>query len=129
MNLRRSNIDRLESQAVDVLIIGAGINGAVSAAVLAAKGVQVGLIDQGDFSGGTSQESSNLAWGGIKYLENFEFQLVRKLCRSRNRLMRAYPLSTFSFRWTRWVMGFCWSCLFSSIQRTSYWLGDFTFPI
>ncbi|HEX3593767.1 MAG TPA: FAD-dependent oxidoreductase, partial [Polyangiaceae bacterium] len=45
-----------------------------------------------------SQESSNLVWGGIKYLESFEFTLVRKLCLSRNRLIRAYPSSVREIR-------------------------------
>jgi glycerol-3-phosphate dehydrogenase len=51
----------------------------------------VALIDRGDFGHFTSQESSNLVWGGFKYLENYELLLVFKLCRSRNRLMKAYP--------------------------------------
>jgi len=45
--------------------------------------VRVALIDRGDFAGVTSQESSNLAWGGIKYMEGYEFGLVRKLCLAR----------------------------------------------
>lgn len=49
------------------------------------------LIDRGDFANFTSQESSNLVWGGFKYLENYELGLVWKLCASRNELMRAYP--------------------------------------
>lgn len=84
-------IDSLRDGCFDVLIVGAGINGAVSAAALAAHGVRVALIDRGDFAGATSQESSNLAWGGIKYLENHEFALVRELCRSRNTLLASYP--------------------------------------
>jgi glycerol-3-phosphate dehydrogenase len=75
----------------DVLVIGAGINGAVSAASLAGRGASVALVDRGDFGGFTSQESSNLVWGGFKYLENYELPLVFGLCRSRNRLMKAYP--------------------------------------
>ena len=74
-----------------MLILGGGINGAVSAASLAAKGVKVALIDKGDFAGFTSSNSSNLAWGGIKYLESYEYLLVNKLCKSRNHLMRSYP--------------------------------------
>ncbi len=50
-------------------MLGGGINGAVSAAALAARGAKVALIDRGDFASATSQESSNLVWGGIKYLE------------------------------------------------------------
>ena len=91
MSLRESNIAKLQDQTFDVLIIGSGINGAVSAAALSGKGVCTALIDRGDFAGFTSQESSNLAWGGIKYMETFDFLLVRKLCLSRNHLMRNYP--------------------------------------
>ena len=91
MALREANVDKLDNGEFDVLIVGGGINGAVSAAALAARGASVALIDRGDFAGFTSQQSSNLVWGGIKYLENYEIPLVRKLCMSRNRLMRAYP--------------------------------------
>lgn len=80
-----------KNEQFDVAIIGAGINGAVSAAALAAAGQKVLVIDKGDFAGFTSQESSNLVWGGIKYLQTYEFLLVFKLCLARNRLMRAYP--------------------------------------
>ena len=75
----------------DVLVVGGGINGAVAAAVLAARGASVALVERGDFAGFTSQASSNLVWGGFKYLENYELLLVRKLCMSRNRLIAAYP--------------------------------------
>jgi glycerol-3-phosphate dehydrogenase len=98
VKLRESNLDRLGQRTFDVLIIGGGINGAVSAAALSARGAQVALIDRGDFAGFTSQESSNLVWGGIKYLEGFELGLVRKLCMSRNKLIRAYPSSVREIR-------------------------------
>ncbi len=91
MTLRRANIARIDGGLFDVLVVGAGINGAVSAAALAGRGASVALIDRGDFGGFTSQESSNLVWGGFKYLENYELPLVFGLCRSRNRLMKAYP--------------------------------------
>ena len=97
-NLRKSNIDKLPNTTFDVLILGGGINGAVSAAALAAKGVKVALIDKGDFAGFTSSNSSNLAWGGIKYLESYEYALVNKLCKSRNHLMRSYPSSVKEIR-------------------------------
>ncbi|MDN4502818.1 glycerol-3-phosphate dehydrogenase/oxidase [Alteromonadaceae bacterium BrNp21-10] len=96
--LRQSNIDKLPNTLYDVLIVGGGINGGVSAASLAAKGAKVALIDQADFAGSTSSNSSNLAWGGIKYLENFEFRLVYKLCKSRNHLMRSYPSTVKEIR-------------------------------
>jgi glycerol-3-phosphate dehydrogenase len=98
VKLRASNLDKLGQRVFDVLVIGGGINGAVSAAALSAQGAKVALIDRGDFAGFTSQESSNLVWGGIKYLETFEFGLVRKLCLSRNRLLRAYPSSVREIR-------------------------------
>jgi glycerol-3-phosphate dehydrogenase len=91
MKLRETHLVRLSQEVFDVCILGGGINGAVSAASLAARGVRVALVDKGDFAGATSQASSNLAWGGIKYLETFELELVRKLCRARNRLSLAYP--------------------------------------
>ncbi|WP_438042140.1 glycerol-3-phosphate dehydrogenase/oxidase [Sorangium sp. So ce128] len=96
--LRATNIDSLSRDTFDVLVLGAGINGAVAAAALAARGAKVALIDRGDFAGFTSQESSNLAWGGIKYMESFEFPLVRKLCTSRNLLLRSYPSSVQEIR-------------------------------
>ncbi|MBM6405287.1 FAD-dependent oxidoreductase [Phycicoccus sp. CSK15P-2] len=91
MSLRSANIDRIDGGFFDVLVVGAGINGAVSAAALAGRGASVALVDRGDFGGFTSQESSNLVWGGFKYLENYELPLVFGLSRSRNRLMKAYP--------------------------------------
>ncbi|MGA7759781.1 MAG: FAD-dependent oxidoreductase [Ilumatobacteraceae bacterium] len=91
MTLRDRHLQRLRSEHFDTLVIGGGINGAVAAASLAGRGASVAMIDRGDFASFTSQASSNLVWGGFKYLENYELWLVFKLCRSRNRLMRAYP--------------------------------------
>ena len=88
---RADILDALDGAEVDVTIVGGGINGAVTAAALSAAGVRVALVDKGDFSSFTSQESSNLVWGGFKYLQTYEFTLVRKLCQSRNRLIEAYP--------------------------------------
>ena len=93
MKLRDSNLQKLDDGIYDVLIVGGGINGAVCASALGSQGARVALIDRGDFAGLTSQESSNLIWGGIKYLESGEVGLVRKLCASRNRLIETYPSS------------------------------------
>ncbi|MEX1362928.1 MAG: FAD-dependent oxidoreductase [Nannocystaceae bacterium] len=95
---RSAALETLEQQSFDVLVLGGGINGAVSAAALSAHGIRVALIDRGDFAGFTSSHSSNLAWGGIKYMETFELGLVRKLCRSRNELLRAYPSAVREIR-------------------------------
>ncbi|MET0908181.1 MAG: FAD-dependent oxidoreductase, partial [Ilumatobacteraceae bacterium] len=91
MALRETHLRQMRGGTFDTLIIGGGINGAVTAASLAGRGASVALIDRGDFAHFTSQASSNLVWGGFKYLENYELYLVWKLCRSRNRLMEAYP--------------------------------------
>lgn len=96
--LRTSNIRKLTERVFDVLVIGGGINGAVSASALSGQGASIALIDRNDFASATSQESSNLVWGGIKYLEGMEFGLVRKLCKSRNHLMRHYPSSVQEIR-------------------------------
>src|SRR3954470_12043662 len=97
-SLRTANIQRLSDAPFDVLVIGGGINGAVSAACLAARGARVALIDRSDFASFTSQQSSNLVWGGIKYMEGLEFALVRKLCKSRNHLIRSYPSTVQEIR-------------------------------
>lgn len=113
----------LEGTHFDVLIVGAGINGAVTAAALAAKGVRVALLDQGDFANQTSMHSSNLAWGGIKYMENLEFRLVRKLCVARNALMRAYPTAVRETRFLTTVpRGFRWPRWFLYLGAWLYWM-------
>ncbi|MBI4954975.1 MAG: glycerol-3-phosphate dehydrogenase/oxidase [Myxococcales bacterium] len=96
--LRARNLDKLGREPFDVLVVGGGINGAVAAACLAVRGARVALVDRGDFAGLTSQSSSNLAWGGIKYMESFELGLVRKLCKSRNHLIASYPSTVREIR-------------------------------
>ena len=63
VTLRNNNVKKLAEQPFDVLVVGGGINGAVSAASLAGRGVRVALIDRGDFGGGVSSNSSNLGVG------------------------------------------------------------------
>src|ERR1700742_1432395 len=122
-SLRTANVRRLSESTFDVLIVGGGINGAVSAACLAARGARVALIDRGDFAGFTSQESSNLAWGGIKYMETFEFALVRKLCVSRNHLIRSYPSTVQEIRfYAVHERGFRHSLLKLVLGTWLYWL-------
>jgi len=123
MQLRESNIRKLAGRRFDVLVVGGGVNGAVCAAALASKGAQVALIDRGDFAGFTSQHSSNLAWGGIKYMENYEFPLVRDLCQSRNELLRSYPSSVREIRFlTTLPRGFRRHPLTVLAGAWAYWL-------
>ena len=71
ISLRDSFVEKLRNRCFDVLIIGGGINGSASAAALSARGAHVALVDKGDFACLTSRNSSNLVWGGIKYMESF----------------------------------------------------------
>jgi glycerol-3-phosphate dehydrogenase len=126
-SLRSANVARLGETVFDVLVVGGGINGAVSAACLAARGAKVALIDKGDFASLTSQESSNLAWGGIKYMESFELGLVRKLCMSRNHLIRSYPSTVQEIRfYAVHTRGFRHGLLKLILGTWLYWLiGNF----
>ena len=127
MNLRDNNIKRLTNEFFDVLIIGAGINGAVAATALSSRGAKVALIDKGDFGSFTSQNSSNLIWGGIKYMETFEFPLVRKLCSSRNQLLLSYPSAIREIRfYTNLEKGFRFSPWTLYLGALLYWgIGNF----
>ena len=123
LSLRDSNVEKLREHEYDVLIVGGGINGAVAAAALAGSGVRVALIERGDFAGGVSSNSSNLAWGGIKYLESNEYLLVGKLCKSRNRLMRAYPSTVKEIRFLTTISrGFRFPPFFVFLGSIFYWI-------
>ncbi len=89
-----------------VLIIGAGINGIGTFRDLALQGVDCLIIDRSDFCSGASMASSHMLHGGIRYLENGEFRLVRESLHERNNLLRnaphlTYPLPTTIpiFKW------------------------------
>ncbi|MDF1500703.1 MAG: glycerol-3-phosphate dehydrogenase/oxidase, partial [Anaerolineales bacterium] len=77
--------------SISVLIVGAGINGIGTFLDLALQGVDVLLIDRGDYCSGASSASSHMVHGGIRYLENGEFRLVREAVRERNRLLQNAP--------------------------------------
>ena len=120
---RERALAALRASGVDVLIVGAGINGAVTSAALASAGASVAVLDRGDIAGGVSSHSSNLAWGGIKYLEGGELRLVRKLCLSRNRLMDAYPSTVREIRFfTSIRRGFRFWAVFVWLGALLYWL-------
>jgi len=76
---------------VSVLIVGSGINGIGAFRDLALNGIDVLLIDRADFCSGASAASSHMAHGGIRYLENGEFRLVREAVQERNRMIRNAP--------------------------------------
>lgn len=91
MNRQNSLAYVKENPAVTVLIIGGGINGVGTFRDLALQGVNVLLVERADFGSGASSASSHMVHGGIRYLENGEFRLVREAIQERNRLIRNAP--------------------------------------
>ena len=88
---RAEILSSLSQRPPNVLIVGGGINGVGTLRDLALNGVDVLLIDRGDFCSGASSASSHMAHGGIRYLENGEFRLVREAVQERNRLIENAP--------------------------------------
>ena len=83
---------RLETaDSYDVIVIGAGINGAGIARDAAMRGLRVLLLDKGDISNGTTAWSTRLIHGGLRYLEHFEVGLVRESLREREVLLHVAP--------------------------------------
>ena len=80
-----------EAALFDVIIIGAGINGAGIARDAAMRGLKVLLLDKGDIGSGTSSWSTRLIHGGLRYLEHAEFGLVRESLRERDSLLNIAP--------------------------------------
>jgi glycerol-3-phosphate dehydrogenase len=75
----------------DLAVIGGGINGTGIARDAAGRGFRVVLIEQSDLASGTSSASSKLIHGGLRYLEHYEFRLVREALHEREVLLRAAP--------------------------------------
>jgi glycerol-3-phosphate dehydrogenase len=88
----RAEVAALRSRPhASVVIIGGGINGIATFRDLALQGVDVVLVERDDFVSGASSASSHMIHGGIRYLENGEFRLVRESVRERNALIRTAP--------------------------------------
>lgn len=79
------------SDVYDLAVIGGGINGAGIAADASARGLRILLAEAGDLGGGTSSTSSKLIHGGLRYLEHYEFRLVREALREREVLLANAP--------------------------------------
>ncbi len=79
--------EKQHNNEYDLLILGAGINGSMLYRIATNSSKKVLLIDKKDFVSGSSQSSGMMVWGGILYLQNFEFNLVRKFCKARDRLI------------------------------------------
>lgn len=76
---------------IDLLVIGGGINGVGIARDAAGRGLSVTLVEQGDLASATSSWSSKLIHGGLRYLEQYEFRLVREALQEREVLLRLAP--------------------------------------
>lgn len=88
---RAARLDAMDGAAPKVLVIGGGINGASVYRELALNGVPVMLAEKSDFCAGASSALSRMVHGGLRYLENGEFDLVREALDERNRLLRNAP--------------------------------------
>jgi glycerol-3-phosphate dehydrogenase len=97
--LRRA-IQREETHddAYDIFVIGGGINGCGIARDAAGRGLSVCVAEQGDLAGATSSASTKLFHGGLRYLEYFEFRLVREALIERETLLRAMPHISWPMR-------------------------------
>src|SRR5256886_14554737 len=87
---RRVPID-IASTTFDLVVVGAGINGAGVARDAAMRGLRVLLLDKGDIGGGTTAWSTRLIHGGLRYLEHGELGLVRESLRERETLLGIAP--------------------------------------
>jgi glycerol-3-phosphate dehydrogenase len=82
---------RMSDASYDLLIVGGGINGVGIARDAAGRGLRALLVEQGDLAGATSSASSKLIHGGLRYLEHYEFRLVREALAERDVLLRNAP--------------------------------------
>lgn len=88
---RKKALSEIAAEPLDVLVIGGGITGAGIALDATARGYRTGLVERGDFAGGTSSRSTKLVHGGIRYLPQFDVPLVREALIERGRLLRNAP--------------------------------------
>src|SRR5690554_2137804 len=85
---RAEAIDAVKTKELDVLIVGGGVVGVGAALDAATRGLRVGLVEARDFGSGTSSRSSKLVHGGIRYLEQLDFRLVREALIERGLLLQ-----------------------------------------
>src|SRR6185503_21185497 len=76
---------------IDLLVIGGGINGVDIARDAAGRGLKVVLVERSDLASATSSASTKLIHGGLRYLESFDFRLVRESLEERERLLAIAP--------------------------------------
>ncbi|MBF9033945.1 glycerol-3-phosphate dehydrogenase [Rhodobacterales bacterium HKCCE2091] len=91
-------VAQAEAEPCDIFVIGGGINGCGIARDAAGRGLSVILAEMGDLASATSSSSTKLFHGGLRYLEFFEFRLVREALRERETLLRAMPHISWPMR-------------------------------
>ncbi len=84
---RASALDALADEELDVLVVGGGVVGAGTALDAVTRGLSTGLLEQRDFASGTSSRSSKLVHGGLRYLEMYDFALVKEALEERGLLL------------------------------------------
>ena len=112
---RARALERCATQRFDVLVVGGGVTGCGAALDAASRGLSVVLVEKRDFAAGTSSRSSKLIHGGLRYLENFDIELVREALHERRLLSEKiaphlvhptpflFPLKHLA--WDRFYMG------------------------
>ncbi len=90
MRMKR-NFSLLQNRQFDLLVCGGGIYGAWTAYDAALRGLKVAIVDQGDWANATSSASTKLIHGGLRYLESYDFKLVKKALAERSMLLQAAP--------------------------------------
>ncbi|MDQ3127957.1 MAG: glycerol-3-phosphate dehydrogenase/oxidase [Chloroflexota bacterium] len=88
---RSRDLAALADRPLDVLVVGGGIVGAGAALDAATRGLRVGLVERDDIAVGTSSRSSRLIHGGLRYLEQYRFGLVREALTERSRILHLAP--------------------------------------
>jgi glycerol-3-phosphate dehydrogenase len=84
---RIRHLAEMASEAFDVVVVGGGVTGAGTALDAATRGLRVALVEQRDYASGTSSRSSKMFHGGLRYLEQFRFGLVREALQERNMML------------------------------------------
>ena len=91
LDRRSEKIQRLRTEAFDLLVIGGGITGAGVAREAALRGWRVALLERGDFGGGTSSKSARVIHGGLRYIALRQFDVVYEACSERHHLLETAP--------------------------------------
>lgn len=87
----KRDLEKLANQKFDVLVVGGGIHGAITAWDAVLRGLSVALIERGDFGSGTSQNSLKIIHGGLRYLQDGNLSRIRMMTRERTTWMKIAP--------------------------------------